>query len=130
MAPWSPGSTVVVLGAGATRGAQFVHDDNPPMCLPPLNTDFFTQLQRITAAKHERDVANVLDDVLTLYGPNFTLTLEQYFTQLEAMTAWLAELVSISGGRERPDSTTGAAVQAGGEQGLRDHSSRVRQVVP
>lgn len=38
------------------------------MCLPPLNTDFFTQLQRITAAKHERDVANVLEDVLTLRG--------------------------------------------------------------
>lgn len=87
MAPWSPGNKVVVIGAGATRGAHFVHGDQPPLCLPPLNTDFFTQLQRITAAKHERDVANVLEDVLTLYGPNFDLTLEQYFTQLEAMIA-------------------------------------------
>lgn len=87
MARWSPSERLVVLGAGATRGAQFVHDDAPPLCLPPLNTDFFTQLQRITAAKHERDVSNVLEDVLTLYGPNFDLTLEQYFTQLEAMIA-------------------------------------------
>lgn len=87
MAPWSPGSRVVVIGAGATRGAQFVEDGKPPLCLPPLNTDFFTQLQRIRAAKHERDVENVLNDVLTLYGPNFDLTLEQYFTQLEAMIA-------------------------------------------
>lgn len=79
---------MIVLGAGATRGAEFVGDrEEPPLCLPPLNTDFFTQLQRITAAKHERDISNVLEDVLTLYGPNFSLTLEQYFTQLEAMIA-------------------------------------------
>jgi len=46
MPQWSPGKRVVVLGAGATRGAQFVV--RPPQgaaalgCLPPLNADFFT----------------------------------------------------------------------------------------
>src|SRR5206468_3056679 len=51
MARWSPGRRVVVLGAGATRGAEFVVAPNDKAallrCLPPLNADFFTQLQRI-----------------------------------------------------------------------------------
>jgi hypothetical protein len=64
------------------------------MCLPPLNADFFTQLQRITVDRHQetiqgviRDVVSqgVIRDVVSLYGPHFSLTLEQYFTQLEAM---------------------------------------------
>jgi hypothetical protein len=86
MARWSPGSTVVVLGAGASRGAEFV-EKGRPRCLPPLNADFFTQLQRINTVRHQDTVKSVLDDVLTLHGPNFALTLEQYFTQLEAMIA-------------------------------------------
>src|SRR5215813_8591177 len=84
VAPWSPGSNVVVLGAGATRGAEFVRQ-NSPMCLPPLNADFFTQLQRIPTAKHQPAIEGVLNDVVGLYGPDFALTLEDYFTQLEAM---------------------------------------------
>lgn len=84
MAPWSPGSCVVVLGAGASRGAEFVQQGNP-LCKPPLNADFFTQLQRIRAGRHQDTVDGVLKDVLRIYGPDFELTLEQYFTQLEAM---------------------------------------------
>lgn len=38
-------STIVVLGAGATRGASLVDPLSHP-CLRPLDTDFFTQLQR------------------------------------------------------------------------------------
>ncbi len=89
MPQWSPGKRVVVLGAGATRGAQFVV--RPPQgaaalgCLPPLNADFFTQLQRVTSAKHADTIAGVVGDVVKLYGPNFSITLEEYFTQLEAM---------------------------------------------
>jgi hypothetical protein len=55
------------------------------MCLPPLNADFFTQLQRITVDRHQETIQGVIEDVVSLYGPNFSLTLEQYFTQLEAM---------------------------------------------
>lgn len=84
MVRFSPGPTVVVLGAGATRGASFVDSRKNP-CLPPLNADFFTQLQRIRTAKHKVDVDAVVDHVVELYGPNFNLTLEDYFTQLEAM---------------------------------------------
>lgn len=86
MAQWSPGSRVVVLGAGSTRGAQFVVEADPvPRCQPPLNADFFTQLQRITTERHQETVQAVIEDAVKLYGPNFSLTLEQYFTQLEAM---------------------------------------------
>ncbi len=84
MAQWSPGKRVIVLGAGATRGAEFV-DLKKMECLPPLNTDFFTQLQRISAQKHQAEINGVLNDVLELYGPNFDLTLEGYFTHLESM---------------------------------------------
>jgi hypothetical protein len=42
---------VFVLGAGATRGASFVGLGQDP-CLPPLDADFFVQLQRIESDKH------------------------------------------------------------------------------
>jgi hypothetical protein len=90
MAKWSPGKRVVVLGAGATRGAEFV-DLAEMDCLPPLNTDFFTQLQRIGTLKHQPEINGVLSDVLDLYGANFDLTLEGYFTHLESMRV-MAEL--------------------------------------
>jgi hypothetical protein len=100
MPPWSPGKRVVVIGAGATRGAEFIV--NPPQaapvpkCLPPLNADFFSQLQRITTERHMEAVRGVIEDVVRIYGPNFNLTLEQYFTQLEAMliTARQARVVA------------------------------------
>lgn len=41
------GGLVVVLGAGASRGVAIPKGARPE-CLPPLNADFFTQLQRIT----------------------------------------------------------------------------------
>ena len=101
---------MVVIGAGATRGAQFVNEGASPQCLPPLNADFFTQLQRITAAKHDGDVANVLADVLDLYGPNYTLTLEEYFTQLEALIAMIeassSSTAKFSGRRSAPSGST------------------------
>ncbi len=79
----------MVLGAGASRGAEFIEeppdDGTPPLCLPPLNADFFTQLQRITTGRHQATVDAVLKDVLELHGTNFSLTLEEYFTQIEAM---------------------------------------------
>lgn len=83
MARWSPSGTVIVLGAGATRGASFVQPGFG--CQPPLNADFFTQLQRVTTAKHQGVVSEVLREAVNLYGPNFELTLEQYFTQLETL---------------------------------------------
>jgi hypothetical protein len=92
MPPFSPGERLIVLGAGATRGAQF-GEKFVPMCDPPLNSDFFTQLQRITAPERRRKlVASIIRDVVGLFGPNFSLTLEDYFTQLE----FLSEAIKLS----------------------------------
>jgi len=85
---------VVVLGAGATRGAEFVAKHNP-MCVPPTNTDFFTQLQRVQAQKHQSTVDGVLRDVLRIYGPNYKVTLEQYVTQLESLKTMI-EIVPVA----------------------------------
>jgi hypothetical protein len=75
-------STVIVLGAGATRGASFVDPLNNP-CLPPLDTDFFTQLQRIGNPKHKTLIDDVLADAHELFGVNFKLSLETMFTTIE-----------------------------------------------
>lgn len=82
MPPFSPGSRLIVIGAGATRGATTSRDRT---CLPPLNADFFTQLQRISNPKHQESVTDVIEDVIDLFGPNFKLTMEDYFTQLESI---------------------------------------------
>ncbi len=62
-------------------GASFA---NAATVRPPLNADFFTQLQRV-GPKHRSIAKTVIQDVVELFGPNFTLTLEDYFTQLESM---------------------------------------------
>jgi len=100
VAHWSPGNNVVVLGAGATRGAKWVDQKSP--CLPPLNADFFTQLQRIQTAKHQDVVSGILRDVVGLYGSNFSLTLEQYFTQIETLSG-MTELVDLKNPRYSSD---------------------------
>jgi hypothetical protein len=51
---------------------------------PPLNADFFTQLQKV-GTKHRETAKAVIGDVVDLFGPNFELTLEDYFSQLESM---------------------------------------------
>ncbi|NTW60315.1 MAG: hypothetical protein HGB21_12650 [Nitrospirae bacterium] len=71
-----------VFGAGATRGCSFVNPRQFP-CSPPLDRDFFTQLQRVTNPKHSELVNNVMKDVVDLFGPNFDATMENVFTTLE-----------------------------------------------
>ena len=85
MVAWANGKTVVVLGAGASRGAEFVNGDNASACKPPLNADFFTQLQRVTSPNLQVDIKNVIEDVLDLFGANFQLSLEEYFTLLQGL---------------------------------------------
>jgi hypothetical protein len=71
-----------VLGAGATRGCSFVDPIDDP-CLPPLDADFFTQLQRIQNTKHQTLITAVMKDVVDLFGFNFSVTMENVFTTLE-----------------------------------------------
>lgn len=79
--PFSPSERVVILGAGATVGAKFAENATVK---PPMNADFFTQLQRV-GAKDKDTVEAVIADVVQLFGGNFSLTLEDYFSQLESM---------------------------------------------
>ncbi len=74
---------VAVLGAGATRGASFVTRGSESECLPPLDSDFFTQLQRIASPKHQGTVTNLIAAAVRLYGYNFSTTLESLFTAIE-----------------------------------------------
>jgi hypothetical protein len=71
-----------VLGAGATRGASFVDAETNP-CLPPLDADFFAQLQRIKNKKHLQTIQEVIEDTVELFGVNFQVTMEMVFTTLE-----------------------------------------------
>ncbi|MEQ9095370.1 MAG: hypothetical protein RIE32_03815 [Phycisphaerales bacterium] len=73
---------VIVLGAGATRGCSFA-DSNKHACLPPLDTDFFLQLQRITNPKHQKLITSVNADVVELFGHNHSATMETVFATLE-----------------------------------------------
>ena len=63
-----------VLGAGCTRGSSFVVGRKSP-CLPPLDTDFFTQLQRVRNGKHQMLINEVTRDVVELFGHNFNVTM-------------------------------------------------------
>src|SRR5262249_44341985 len=73
---------VFVLGAGATRGASFVSPTRNP-CLPPLDADFYAQLQRIQNKKHSNVIEGVIQDTVELFGVNFDVTMETVFTTLE-----------------------------------------------
>jgi hypothetical protein len=78
-----------VLGAGATRGCSFVDPRKDP-CLPPLDNDFFTQLQRVANPKHRQLITSVMTGIVDLFGPNFETTMEQVFTTLENSIRMLA----------------------------------------
>lgn len=75
-------SSLFVFGAGATRGASFVDPIEDP-CLPPLDGDFFTQLQRVRNNKHKKLIKDVMRDVIDLFGQNFDVTMETVFSTLE-----------------------------------------------
>ena len=71
-----------IFGAGATRGCSFVEAATDP-CLPPLDADFFTHLQRVRNAKHQALIRAVMQDVVELFGQNFSVTMETVFSTLE-----------------------------------------------
>ncbi len=74
--------TLFVLGAGATRACSFVDASKSP-CIPPLDADFFTQLQRVRNPKHQSLINDVMKDVVTIFGHNFSVSLETVFATLE-----------------------------------------------
>jgi len=69
----------IVLGAGATRGASFASRADAA-CLPPLDADFFTQLQR-TGDNSYADL--ILPIVRQFFGVRQEVGLETVFSTLE-----------------------------------------------
>jgi len=51
--------------------------------MPPLDADFYAQLQRIGNTKHKNTVQKVIEDIVELFGVNFQVSMETVFTTLE-----------------------------------------------
>lgn len=89
--------TLVVLGAGATRGASFVAPDAPTV--PPLDGDFFQVLQ-MSRTGQTWEARELLQHVRTLYGPGLDVGLETVFNNLDAAKTF-HETFRIKRGRHR-----------------------------
>ena len=90
--------TLVVLGAGASRGASFVQD-NHYKARPPLDRDFFSEMQRIKLTSDvKKNVDRLLRFVRKEFGFNLTLSMEQFFSQVEATDNFHKE-IKIGAGR-------------------------------
>lgn len=76
--------TVIVLGAGASRGASFVESLHGT--LPPLDSDFFTQAQRLSNAKPKALVDDLIRNTVDIFGTNFKLTMEGFLTHIEHLS--------------------------------------------
>src|SRR5690242_6265880 len=79
------GRGCLLLGAGATRGAAFIEKDGFPLPFPPLDADFFTQVQRLSVPEHREIARQLLRFTVDEFGVGFTLTMEKFFTQVEAL---------------------------------------------
>jgi hypothetical protein len=90
--------TVFVLGAGASRGCSFVSDmKRKGHCLPPLDTDFFTQLQRVANATHRVRIDRLIEGLAKWFGHNYGLGMEQVFCHLEQTERMLRHLRKETG---------------------------------
>lgn len=87
--------TLVILGAGATRGASFVAPDTAVP--PPLDQDFFQVLQLSTSGRSAEGRA-LIDHVRTVYGPALKVGLETVFNNLDA-AATFHEKFNVTRGR-------------------------------
>ena len=88
--------TLVVLGAGATRGASFVPDDGR-LHPPPLDNDFFRLLSRSPAGKSAQARA-LLGYVRKNHSPTLDVSMEAIFVELEG-SAEFYEQFNVSRGR-------------------------------
>lgn len=70
--------TLIVLGAGASRGASFVQDETLP--LPPLDRDFFQQLARMPDSS---DTRHLLEFVRSEYRHEVGLSMEKFFSEAD-----------------------------------------------
>ena len=88
--------TLVVLGAGATRGASFVRDEGH-LHLPPLDADFFKLLSRSPAGRSQQARA-LIQYVQKNHSPTLDASMEAIFIELEGSAQFYKEF-NISRGR-------------------------------
>jgi hypothetical protein len=81
--------SVVILGAGASRGASFVSPGR--QVLPPLDADFFSQAQQLSEEDYNRHARSIIEFVRGEFGPRDVPTLETVFTQLEGFERFLRQ---------------------------------------
>jgi hypothetical protein len=74
-------NTLVILGAGATRGASFVASD--AHVAPPLDLDFF-QILQMSATGRTVEGRRLIDHVRTVYGSALGVGLETVLNNLDA----------------------------------------------
>jgi len=55
-------------------------------CIPPLDSDFFTQLQRVPDPKHQEHIRQVVGDVVKLFGHNFSERQSAFPTKRRLLT--------------------------------------------
>lgn len=89
--------SVVILGAGASRGASFCRPGRS--VLPPLDADFFRQAQHLDEATYNKYAKPVLEFVRTEYGSRTLPTLEAVFTQLEGFERFIRAFSTRKGRR-------------------------------
>ena len=88
--------SVVLLGAGATRGAHFIEPG--ALCCPPLDTDFFAQLRRSGLAP-TGDARELLDFVDTEFG-GLDVRMETFYSQAHLFDQFVQD-VNTEGRRRR-----------------------------
>lgn len=90
--------TAFILGAGATRGCSFVNEmKRSGHCLPPLDSDFFTQLQRVANGTHGTRIERLIVGLAKWFGHNYGLGMEQVFCHLEQAERMLRHLRKETG---------------------------------
>ena len=74
------GQSCVILGAGATRGSTLAVGGTRP--LPPLDSDFFTQVQRVKNAKYTKYISKLTNYCHREFGPDWDLSMEGFFNHI------------------------------------------------
>jgi len=88
-------TTVVILGAGASRGASFVPTSR---LAPPVDADFFTQLAKLPLSEAG---ARLIEFVREEYGYELGLSMERFFSDADYTTRFHSELKVDRGPRIR-----------------------------
>lgn len=86
---------LILLGAGATRGASFVHAAQ--VHKPPLDGDFFVQL-RASELGHEPDGQRLLGFIEEEFG-DLNISMESFYSQVHLHDQFVADLARGKGRR-------------------------------